>query len=298
MERELWSELSAAISDVARSHGRPSNCTYNTAVVVRMSLWAVLHDRPASWACRPDAWTSHNRPDTLPSQSTLSRRTRAPSYLNFMDTLSRRLRGHAKGLGLLKSIDGKALPIPKHTTDPDAKRGRGTGCFQTGYKLHLIHGDRPMPEAFIVHPLNVDERPTAVDLIPQLHGTGYLLADANFDARRVFTAAHEHDHQLLAPRQSSRQHVPPDPKSRDIPRRQRSIDLLEPGLAKPCHFGRQLFHQRGTIERFFSHANGFAQGGLYLPPFVRRLHRVRLWIHAKLLINAARIRIRQRNTDA
>jgi hypothetical protein len=33
-------------------------------------------------------------------------------------------------------------------------------------------------------------------------------------------------------------------------------------------------------------------GGLTsaLPAFVRRLHRVRLWVHAKLLINAARIR--------
>jgi hypothetical protein len=97
MEHELWSELSAAMFDVARAqaHRAGARFTHSHERVVRVYLWAVLHDRPVSWACDArnwacDArnWTGHVRPpDPLPSQSTMSRRTRTQAFEDFLDAL-------------------------------------------------------------------------------------------------------------------------------------------------------------------------------------------------------------------
>ena len=51
MERERWSELSAAVSKVDARWEDPGRYTHRTAVVVRVHLWAASHDRPVSWAC-------------------------------------------------------------------------------------------------------------------------------------------------------------------------------------------------------------------------------------------------------
>jgi hypothetical protein len=67
------------------------------------------------------------------------------------------------------------------------------------------------------------------------------------------------------------------------PHRRRRIDL--PGGA----FGRKVFARRARVERAFGSATAFG-GGLGPPPaWVRRLARVRTWVWAKLVINAARI---------
>jgi hypothetical protein len=44
--------------------------------------------------------------------------------------------------------------------------------------------------------------------------------------------------------------------------------------------------QRLAVERAFGNCTSFGGG---LAPWVRRLHRVRLWVQAKLLIDALRI---------
>ena len=43
MERERWSELSAAVSKVDAGWEDPGRYTHRTAVVVRVHLWAVSH---------------------------------------------------------------------------------------------------------------------------------------------------------------------------------------------------------------------------------------------------------------
>jgi len=61
------------------------------------------------------------------------------------------------------------------------------------------------------------------------------------------------------------------------------VDLLESG-------GYEKFRQQRTqIERNFGNWTSFGGGLSPLPSWVRRLDRVRLWIQAKLLINAQRI---------
>ena len=101
-------------------------------------------------------------------------------------------------------------------------------------------------------------------------------------------------HHLLAPRGKPGTGLG---HRRQSPHRLRCIAMLEP----PPHasrFGRRLHGaHRGRIERDFGNLVGFGGGLQGLPPWVRRIWRVRNWVHAKLLINAARIR-RKRATRA
>lgn len=72
------------------------------------------------------------------------------------------------------------------------------------------------------------------------------------------------------------------------PQRLRCIELLRQDYGK-TDFGATLYQVRTAIERSFGNATVFAGGLGPLPAWVRRLHRVRIWVWAKLLINAVRI---------
>ena len=174
MDHELWSQLSHAMADVARAFPRSPRQTFGIHRIIRVYLWAVLHDRPTVWACRPSSWPGPNRPTALPDQSTMSRRLRTPQAQRFLAKLARRVAGPAQP-SLVKALDGKPLVIAKHTADPDATSGRGVGGFAKGYKLHAIWGRDAMPLAWSVRPLNVSEVAEARELIGRLNDEGYLL---------------------------------------------------------------------------------------------------------------------------
>lgn len=53
-------------------------------------------------------------------------------------------------------------------------------------------------------------------------------------------------------------------------------------------FGKRMYRYRRQIERDFGNLTSFGGGLICLPPWVRRFTRVRNWVHAKFLINAAR----------
>ena len=134
MEHELWSELSKAICDVDAGWRDSPRFTHRTALIVRVHLWAALHDRPVSWACDPHSWDTRTRPAALPDQSTASRRARRKGpggFEAFMGALARRLSGRPAALQMVKRFDGKSLPIAAHSSDPDAAWGRGAGGFRS-----------------------------------------------------------------------------------------------------------------------------------------------------------------------
>jgi hypothetical protein len=283
MPHELWAQLSHAMADVARAIPRRRRQTYPAQLVVRVYLWAVLHDRPVDWATHARSWADSTRPAKIPTQSTMSRRLRHPDTLDFLHRLGQRVGGKTRE-GLTKRLDGKPLAIPRHTHDPDARSGRGVGGMAKGYKLHALWGQGCMPLAWSVQPMNVAEVSEAQNLLGQLQGGGYVLADANYDRNRLYDLAARHNHQLLAPRMlpftglGSRRHSP---------HRLRSIHLLE---QSPSPFGRSVHALRKQIERDFAGLVTFGGGLQSLPAWVRTLPRVRLFVHAKLIINAARLR--------
>ena len=318
MERERWSELSAAVSAVDAGWKDPGRYKHRTAVIVRVHLWAASHDRPVSWACEAENWDGRGRPEALPDQSTMSRRTRGKHgrrFEAFLDAVAGRMNrgplassdprvgaGGPGAMRLVKYMDGKALAVAAHSKDRDARWGRGSGQKSNGYKLHLLRSDRPMPEAWAVTPLDVDERVVARRMIKRLAervgregGGGYILRDGMYDASDLHDRAAAANHLLLGPRRKPGTGLGHCYQS---PGRLRCIDTIEPP-AKVNGFGEDLYRRRLQVERDLGNMAGFGGGLQNPPPWVRRIWRVRLWVYAKLLINAARIRcLRRRQRDA
>lgn len=295
MERELWSELTAAVAEVEASWREPRRYGHPTASVVRVHLWAALHDRPVSWACKAEHWLPL-RPAVLPDQSTMSRRTRGEHgkgfeafYAAVGEALERRGAAGAEVSRLLhlRRLDGKPLPVAAHSTDRDARWGRGAGQRAKGYKLHAVtSAGRATPEQWAVAPLDVDERVVARRFAARLTGAGYVLADAMYDAADLHERCAAANHRLLAPRGKPGGGFGHRRQSRW---RLRCVAQLEvpPGGSR---FGRRLHGEhRGHVERDYGNLVGFGGGLTCLPPWARRIWRVRHWVHAKLLINAARI---------
>lgn len=181
-------------------------------------------------------------------------------------------------------MDGKLLRVAKHSGDPDATFGYGQGGYAKGYKLHAIWADTPMPLAWTVRPLNEAETTVAQTLIGQLGDEGYLLADAMYDQNNLYDLAGQHGHQLVAPRRKPGTGLG---HRKHSPWRLRAVHLLE---KRGQLFGPVLYSHRIQIERNFAGLVNFGGGLHSLPTWVRTLPRVQLYVHAKLIINAARIR--------
>jgi len=284
MERELWPRLYHLVMEVGQTL-RLIDVTYQPHIIVLVWLWAALHDRPVNWACEEKNWaTTRLRPATLPDPSTLSRRLRRVDTAMLMRAVVDRVRQEAD-LQLVAVIDAKPLPVGGASEDPEARCGRGAGgMWAKGYKLYAIWGSRPVPETYRVHPMNMSEDKVALDLIPELTGSGYLLGDGEYDANPVFDAAGAAGYQLLAPREKPEAGLGHRPQS---PFRLRCIELMRSA------FGRGVYRLRRWIERTFGTLTSFGGGLSPLPAWVRHLKRVWLWVSAKLVINGVRSMVHQ-----
>ena len=151
-----------------------------------------------------------------------------------------------------------------------------------------------MPLQWRIAPLNVSEQRIARRMLGNLKEGGYVSADRNYDSNRLFDVAASHGNQLICPRR----YGPRKGLGRQYqsPHRLRCKDLLEEPTDRLTQFGLALLGQRKQIERDFGNCVSFGGGLQALPPWVRRHGRVRRWVWGKLLINAARIRIKQRKS--
>ena len=219
----------------------------------------------------------------------MSRRTRRDDFELFLEQVGKRLGGKAAP-GLVRVVDGKPLELPNHTTDRDATWGRGVSRTSVGYKFHAVFSGGAMPDAFAVTTLAVSEKDMAARMVGRLGGHGYLLADAHFDASWLFDYCRHHGFQLVCPRAKPGTGTGHHYVS---PHRLRAIRMLEPPAGVNT-FGPDLYARRTDIERQFSQLVCFGGGLTTLPPWVRRIWRVRNWVMAKLLINAARVRLNRK----
>lgn len=286
MERDIWTRMRAALKRLTPT--RPRNAVYTNEQVVAVLLWAAMHDRPISWACQRKNWPMQAWRRKLPDQSTMSRRLRHPAVLEVLLALLLVVQGDDP-VGEVLVADGKPLELSEYTRDPDATVGRGAGRMARGYKVHLILD--PAAQRVVrhqTHPLNVAEPTTAADMVSdprvEIPPGSLLLGDALFDSNPLHHATHERRCQLVAPRKNPGTGVG---TRRHHPNRLESIRLTE-GADRDV-WDLVLQPQRVAIERFFGAWASFGGGLSSLPTWVRRLHRVRVWVAAKLLINAARI---------
>ena len=277
MDRELWLALYQLLS---HSQVRGKGWLYKTAQIVMVYFWAVVHDRPMSWAVDKRNWPEDLCPRRLPSQSHFSRRLRGQDVVDLMTEIEQTLVAMVGAEERwIRIIDGKPCEVSNVSKDPDAGYGRSAGGMHKGYKLHVVHSGGPAPLAWGLAPMNTSEKVMAAALIPTLPGEGYLLADTEFDTNPLHDLAHESGHQIVAPKRGRSTGLG---HRRHSPYRLRSIELLN------SRFGKTLYRQRKQIEREFGNLVSFGGGLTCLPAWVRRYHRVRNWVHAKILINAAR----------
>ena len=281
MEREQWKLLYA----LAERMGKQVNDRgrFTTAFIVGVFLWSAIHDRPIAWACRPQNWPNELRPVRLPSQSTMSRRLRTPATMVLLLAMATTFQEPAEQ-NEVQIIDAKPLAVGGYTKDPEARWGRAAGGHWIGYKFFSIWGRGAMPIAWKVAPMSTSERRVARELIPQLHGRGHLLGDSQYDVSYLYDLAARQGYQLLAPRS----------RAGGLGHHYQSSHRIFAIQFLQTPEGRALFHRRAAIERCFGNWTSFGGGLADLPAWVRRPHRVIAWIHAKLLINAARI---QKNTS-
>lgn len=143
-------------------------------------FWAVVKDRPVSWAAKLENWLPDLLPALFPRQCTVSRRMRQPSVVRLMTAVEE----HLLGLLLIsrdwvRTIDAKPLAVSHVSKDPDAAWGRFARRWLKGYKLHAVWGQGPMPTAWALTPQNVSEKTMARYLIASYLGKATCWATPN-----------------------------------------------------------------------------------------------------------------------
>lgn len=301
MEGELWEVLYRITSDEGSRRPPAKRVKHSDATIVLVLLWAALHDRPVCWACRADAWAgcpAAQRPATLPSAATMSRRLRTVGTLQLLEQVLGRLAALATP-ALARRVDGKPLPVGGRSGDRDARWGQAADHKARGYKLFLAWGGGVVPDAWTLGAMNAAEPQVAArELVPQLAGAGaggYLLGDGLYDSNPLHAACAAGGLQLVAPRKEPGAGLG---HCRHEPARLRSIALLEtptpgdggpPAAARPGAFARDLYAHRTQIERDLGQWCSFGGGLQPLPSWARTPHRVAYWSAAKLLINGVRL---------
>lgn len=306
MERELWLRFRVLAAKVCGWIPHPS-VSYSDRWILLVYAWAVVHDRPVSWACRPSHWPADLRPARLPSQPTMSRRLRTGHIQWALALIMARLRGDpspddpppddpppddpAGGppppTCFVKVIDGKPLPVGGFSKDRDARRGYGAGMKYRGYKLHALWGAAPVPDAWEVRSAEHAESTEARRLLDHLRGYGVVLGDAAYDCNDLYDQAMGRGHQLIAPKKRPGTGLG---HGRQSEWRLQGLALL----GTPS--GRRLYALRSAIERRFGGLTSFGGGLAGLPPWARRSGRVGMWVEMKLILNGLRSILHHRVT--
>jgi transposase len=283
MDGKLWARVYQTVMTIDYPNPR-KYVVHSDRVIVLIVLRASYDDQSINWACRSENWVGLKRPARLPSQSTVSRRSRSSSVRSLLQSLEIWLRQRAPRDERAVAVDGRALTISPHSKDPDARWGYAMRGFGFGYKWYAIWGTDPVPLAWDVRPLNVDEAKMAgtvlVPRLPPVRKRRYLLGDAAYDTNPLHEAVAELGYQLLAPPKRPGKRLGHRPHH---PARVRALQLLK------TPYGEWLYRQRSVIERQFGNGTMRREGLTSLPAHVRRLQRVKRYVHAKIILNAFRI---------
>jgi hypothetical protein len=290
MEDELWRSLYQLLLQESKHRLRRKGVWFTDLMILGVFFWAVLHDRPVSWACRRKSWPAQMPWDSLPSASAMSRRLRSFSVISLLKAMLDALAATTTP-SLLHSVDAKPLVVGGFSKDHDAKWGYAVDGKARGYKLFAIWSETsPVPDCWDLGPMNRSEPVVAEQLVGRLDRGGYLLGDSAYDTNPLHQLCADHGLQLVAPRKKPGTGLGHTEHSHS---RLRSIELLEvrPAILgnESRTFGPDLFACRTSIERNFGNLGNFGGGLAPLPNWVRRPHRVAMWVAAKLAINGLRI---------
>lgn len=295
LDRDTWRIVMDCVRRAAAVIKTPvRRPIYPNGLIVAMYLWAAWHDRCLSWACQRLHYNTLFRPrQKLASISQFTRRIKTDACQIILqrvhDDLARR--GVITPLGYL---DGKPILVSAVSKDPDAAKGHISGGFAKGYKLHAYIGENRRIPVWCVSPLNTDEKTVARELLlphlppPNDPRCALTLGDSNYDAAPLYKAFDGCGQSLLAPVRCAQFVAAGGRHPRTLanmgPQRREALELWQrhPDLLK------YVMEQRNNAEGVFS-VLAVTLGLHALPSFVRRLHRVRRWIGAKIILYHARL---------
>lgn len=287
MDKDVWRLVRLAIRAADRSIPRVGRRPlYPDQLIAKMYFWSVAHDRPLCWAARRSSYGGLMRPRALPSLSQFCKRVNSSRVGAIIDRVQESLAG-SKEQAELMFIDGKALPIGESSRDPDARTGRGSGKFSRGYKAHAMGDFLGRIAAFRVTPMNEGEPTVAREhLVQHIPAGCVVLADGNYDGRKLYTAVGEQGATLLTPQKKNRRTEAAF--LRTCPERRAAMERWrdEPEETQ------KLYAKRGGIERIFSALSCYGGGLGPLPAWVRRIGRVTRWVTAKVALYNARVSLR------
>jgi Transposase DDE domain len=287
MEHQLWQEIVALMRRFGKQAFSPHR-KHEDRRIVETWFWAVLHDRPMSWACCRENWPKGKRCQELPSSATMSRRLRTASVRRLLWRVEQEVLA-PHGCPLQWFVDGKPLMISGCSKDRQAGYGRAARCKAKGYKLHTITANDGALAAWRVAPMNIDERVMAERMLRVANIHGYVIGDSNYDSNVLHKVCDERGNlQLVTRRRYGSKHG--HGHRRQTCGRLRSKALLENPYPA---FGESLLRQRAQIERFYARLTNWGGGLTHLPPWVRTHRRVHRWIQAKLILAALRQRLRK-----
>ena len=295
MDRELWKRILIAIqraADAVGWHGGRRKPLYPNWLIVAMYVWSVAHDRPLSWACRRESYGTLFRPRTLPSISQFTRRIKCDDCQRILQLVHDQFAQRGMMTNAIY-IDGKPLPVSPVSKDRDAKRGRISGAFARGYKLHAAVNAARRIVIWSVMGLNEDEKTVArhglLPNLPPLSRDGLVLADSHYDSAPLHEQVCEPlGLWLVHPLRGQHRAVGKNRwwKLRQMPATRRAlVDLW----ADHSTLMRFVYKARQQIEGVFGVLTCTAGGLSNLPAWVRGLARVRRWVGVKIVIYNARL---------
>jgi hypothetical protein len=263
---------------------RTPGCTYGDGLVALVYFFAVLSERSPAWAtCRKHwpIWCRAVLPKPLISTSQLNRRLKTDALRRLVTQLDAELRGRLPR-GQAKVVDGKPLVINGYSHDPDAAWGKVPDGWANGYKLHVVADAQSGGiDALEVTPLDAGEATVLRrDLLPRLgdlRGGCTLRGDANYDSNPTYRAVADAGGRHVAQRRKPGTGLGHHPQHPDRLRAVRELEQTPGGLADHKR-------RRNRVEQVLAHLAKLPYGLSALPPFVRRLPRVRRWVAAKVVL--------------
>jgi hypothetical protein len=287
-EQDRYVRLWQIVEQLPHHHNRRH--LHSDSTVVCVLLWAALHDRPVLWSCDAGNWPRHLRPKILPSQSCMSRRLRSLGVLQLLELAFAELREQLP-CGMLKFIDAKPLPVGGCSKDADAFYGRAASCKAKGYKLFaLVDAVSGSIDHWVLGSMNWSEQKAAMVLLARVHGPMVVVGDGEYDTSPLYDLAASREVAFLAPPPKAAKGTGHHYLS---PHRANGMALARSSA------GCELLMARIGIEQHFGHLTSASGGLAPLPAWVRRPHRVVVWVAAKLLIDLERrVRIAEQKANA
>jgi hypothetical protein len=260
-------------------HHHAYGCVFGDGIIVMVHFLSVIRERSMYWAYDKRNWPLWMRRLACPSYSQLMRRLKTQAVRRLIVELNLEFRSQLPDSDE-KFCDGKPLTVGGFSKDPDTREGKLPGDgWGRGYKVHVLVEACAAIDFFTVTALDAGEPTVMCRLIElaELRPKVIIRADSNYDSNRLYGVVAKQGARLIAPRKKPGTGLGHHPQH---PHRLLAIHQLE----QSDESMRAHRRHRVRVEQALGHVTNVPFGLSPLPNFVRRLHRVALWVLSKITL--------------